>query len=65
MENLDVRLTVSEYGVTYRQIARVMGITPEHLSHLMGEELSAKNRDRIYRAIEQVVDERERGKHDV
>lgn len=65
MQNLDVRLTVAEYKVTYRAIAKKLGITPEYLSHLMGDELTTRNRDRIYQAIEQIVDERERGKHDV
>lgn len=51
MENLDIRLMVSESGMTYRDIARAMGIGANYLSRIMRKPLSQYHRERILKAI--------------
>lgn len=57
MENLDIRLLVRDSGLTYRQIAKALGITHWYLSKLMGKPLSVKNRIRILDAIGELTSE--------
>lgn len=57
MENLDIRLLVRDSGLTYRQIAKTLGITHWYLSKLMGKPLSVKNRIRILDAIGELTSE--------
>lgn len=57
MENLDIRLLVRDSGLTYRQIAKVLGITYWYLSKLMSKPLSVKNRIRILDAIGELTSE--------
>ena len=52
MQNLDIRLLVSDYGLKYKDIARTMGICPEWLSRMMRRPLSTHNKSRILDAIE-------------
>lgn len=52
MKNLDIRITVDDKGLTYRQIAEVMGVTPVYLSRLMAKELKPAMRTRILNAID-------------
>lgn len=52
MENLSVRVAVSDSGFTYRQIAAEMGVSSVYLSKLMGNQLSVKNKLRILSALE-------------
>lgn len=56
MTNLDIRLAVSDKGLTYRQIAAEMGITPEYLSRLMSKDLKPGMRERILNAIDRLED---------
>ena len=57
VENLDIRLLVRDSGLTYRQIAKALGITHWYLSRLMGKPLSVKNRIRILAAIGELTSE--------
>ena len=52
MKNLDIRITVDDKGLTYRQIAEVMGVTPVYLSRVMAKELKPSMRTRILNAID-------------
>ena len=52
MKNLDIRITVADKGLTYRQIAEVMGVTPVYLSRVMAKELKPSMRTRILNAID-------------
>ena len=52
MENLDIRLIVSESGLKYKDIAKEMNISREWLSRLMRNTLSPKNKVRILTAVE-------------
>ena len=54
MKNLDIRITVADKGLTYRQIAEVMGVTPVYLSRLMAKELKPAMRMRILNAIDEL-----------
>lgn len=54
MKNIDIRLVVSDKGLTYRQIAAEMGITPEYLSRLMSKDLKPGMRERILNAIDRL-----------
>lgn len=52
MENIDIRIIISDSKVHYKEIAKIMKVCPEHLSRLMAEPLSMKNKLRIIEAIE-------------
>ena len=54
MKNLDIRITVADKGLTYRQIAEVMGVTPVYLSRLMAKELKPAMRMRILNTIDEL-----------
>lgn len=54
MENLDIRLLVSESGLRYKDIAKTMEICPEYLSRMMKKPLSLRNKARILDAIEKL-----------
>lgn len=54
MENVDIRLLVSDSGLTYKDIAKEIGIHRGSLSRLMSRQLSPENRIRILTAIDQI-----------
>ena len=54
MKKLDIRITVADKGLTYRQIAEVMGVTPVYLSRVMAKELKPSMRTRILNAIDEL-----------
>ena len=58
MKNLDIRMTVSEKGIRYKDIAVVMGIRKESLSRMMRRELTPDQRGRIQYAIQVIEDAR-------
>lgn len=51
MKNIEVRMMVSDAGVTYKAIAKELGITNTWLSAIMRFELSEFNRERITQAV--------------
>ena len=51
MKNIEVRMMVSDAGVTYKAIAKELGITNTWLSAIMRYELSEFNRERITQAV--------------
>ena len=54
MKNLDIRITVADKGLTYKQIAEVMGVTPVYLSRVMAKELKPSMRTRILNTIDEL-----------
>ena len=54
MENIDIRIMVSDLGLKYRDVAAELGITPSWLSRLMKKPLSMTDHVRIIDAIERV-----------
>ena len=54
MKNLDIRIAVKESGLTYKAIAKEIGVTPEWLCRLMGAVLSPGNQLRIMTAIDRL-----------
>lgn len=59
MKNLDIRMTVSEKGLHFKDLATIMGVRPESLSRMMRSELTPDQRSRIQYAI-QVIEDRGR-----
>ena len=55
MRNLDIRVVVSEAGLKYTEIAKRMGISRVWLSNLMRYELTTKNKERVLKAIEELM----------
>lgn len=51
MENLDIRLLVSDKGIYYKDIAAVLGVNRTSVSRMMRKELNPKQRERILYAI--------------
>ena len=58
MENLDVRLLVSENHIRYKDIAKKMGISPVWLSTQLRYELSLVTKERIIQAIEELKNDK-------
>lgn len=56
MQNLDIRVLVSDSGLRYQDIAAQMGISKWWLSKLMNRELSKENRSRVMKAIMELKD---------
>lgn len=54
MKNLDIRKEVSGNGLRYKDVAKEIGVTPEHLSRLMRYTLSLENKERILKAVEKL-----------
>ena len=54
LENLEIRLRVVAAKVTYREIARHIGITPQHLSRCLRYPLKPEMRDKITAAIDEL-----------
>ena len=55
MENLDVRLIVSDAKLTYKAIAKHIGVTPEHLSRCIRFRLKPDMRARILKAVDELL----------
>lgn len=57
MENLEIRLLVSEAGLHYRDIAKTMGISPIYLSRILRKPLSDYHRKKILEAVNKMMGE--------
>ena len=58
MKNFDIRMTVSEKNIRYKDLATIMGIRKESLSRMMRSELTPDQRSRIQYAIQVIEDAR-------
>lgn len=58
MENLDIRIMVSESHIRYKDIAKKMGISPVWLSTQLRYELSLVTKERIIQAIEELKNDK-------
>lgn len=54
MQNLDIRIMVSNNDLRYKDIADELHITPEWLSKLMRHTLTTDNKIRILKAIDRL-----------
>ena len=54
MKNLDIRIAVKDSGLTYKAIAKEIGISPEWLCRLMKADLSPETQIRIITAIDRL-----------
>ena len=59
LNNLDVRLFVEQQGVTYKQIAKEIGISQEWMSRLMRKDLSPGDKLRILKAVQRLKEKEE------
>ena len=59
MENIDIRLMLSDKGISNKYVAKKIGISPEYFSKLMSKPLSAYNRQRIIDAVTKIDKELE------
>ena len=59
LENVDIRLMLSDKGISNKLIAKRIGISPEYFSRLMSKPLSAHNRQRIIDAVTKIEKEME------
>lgn len=57
MQNLDIRLLVSDKGLHFNQIAAEMGISRVYLSRVMKDPLKPEMREKVLRAIQQLTEE--------
>ena len=57
MNNLDIRMLVSETGLKYKDIADELNISREWLSRLLRYDLTPKNKIRIMAAIGELTSE--------
>jgi len=55
VNNLDIRMLVSENGLKYKDIAKELNISREWLSRLMKDDLTIDNKVRIMGAIERLT----------
>lgn len=55
MKNIDIRMAVSDAGLKYQDIAKQMGVSRVWLSTLMRHELTKENRERVLRAINELI----------
>ena len=58
MANREIRDLVSESGITYRAIAKRVGISPEWLSKLLSKNLTDFQRNRIMAAVTDLSEEK-------
>lgn len=58
MANKEIRDLVSEAGITYRSIAKKVGISPEWLSKLLSKDLTDFQRNRIMAAATELSEEK-------
>lgn len=56
--NEDIRQTIKAAGLCQCQIARKMGIFEHALQRMLRKELSVENRNAIYKAIEELKEEK-------
>ena len=58
IENLDIRTAVHDKGILYKDIADILGITPEYLSRFLRYPLSDEKKQEIFYAINKIETER-------
>lgn len=59
VNNLDIRLLVSKLDLTYKSIARQMGCSRVYLSRIMGQPLKVETKERILKAIDELLEKGE------
>lgn len=59
--NKEIRIKALESGVWYWQIAAELGIAPESFSRMMRKELEGEAKEKVLRAIEAIVNDRNGG----
>lgn len=58
MENLDIRLMLSDYKIRHIEVARELGIKKSSFSRLMSKPLSERSRVRVMAAIDRILERR-------
>lgn len=58
LSNLKIRELISQYGLSFKDVAEQLGVYPESLSRLMSKELSERKNAEILEAIEKCVEKK-------
>ena len=58
LNNLEIREMLSQYGLSFKDIAEQLGVYPESLSRLMSKELSARKKAEVLEAIKNCINKR-------
>ena len=58
MQNIDIRVAITESGLKHYQIAEKMGITDTSFSRLMRHQLTGEKKQHVLEAIEQLKREK-------
>lgn len=58
MENLDIRLMLSDYKIKHIEVARELGVEKSSFSRLMSKPLSERSRRRVMAAIDRILERR-------
>ena len=57
MNNLDIRLYVKDSGLLFKDVAEQMGVSPTYLSRVLGRPLTPKTREKILKAVRELLEE--------
>lgn len=55
MQNLELRLAITEARLRYYEVAQVLGISDSAFSRMLRKELTGEKRDRVLQAIKQLT----------
>ncbi len=57
LNNLYIRILISEAGISHRALAEAIGVTPSYFSQVLRKEIKPDMRARIIEAIERLREE--------
>lgn len=55
MQNIELRLAISEARLRHYEIAQVLGVSDSAFSKMLREELTGEKRDQVLKAIQQLT----------
>ena len=58
MKNIDIRQAIEKAGVKYWQVAAKINLNDGNFSRKLRKELSAEEKDKIFKIIEEIKNER-------
>lgn len=58
MKNIDIRQAIEKAGIKYWQVAEKLNLNDGNFSRKLRKELSAEEKDKIFKIIEEIKNER-------